>query len=70
MIRFGHYYLDGRLIVFDLTLEEQGGRVLYVAAWSEHPEIAFRAVRPETAIERLRAHLAQRGGASDHRQAS
>jgi hypothetical protein len=70
MIRFGHYYLEGRLIVFDLTLEEDGGRVHYVAAWSEHPEIAFRAVRPEVAVARLRAHLAQHGTAAGGRLAS
>ncbi|MEB3223741.1 MAG: hypothetical protein VKS61_16825 [Candidatus Sericytochromatia bacterium] len=70
MIRFGHYYLDGQLIVFDLTLEDWGGRTQYVAAWSEHPEVAFRAVRPETAIERLKAHMAQHGAAAARRLAS
>lgn len=57
MIRFGFYYLKGKMVIYDLTVDTTAGYTAYVAALSENPEIAFRAVRPETAVERLREYL-------------
>ena len=57
MIRFGFFYIKGKMVIYDLCLEDVGGHTMYVATLSESPAIAFKAVRPETAIERLREWL-------------
>ncbi|MEB3197452.1 MAG: hypothetical protein VKP62_09645 [Candidatus Sericytochromatia bacterium] len=61
MIRFGFYFLRDKLIVFDLSIDVFGDRPIFVAALSENPAIQFRAMRAETAIERLKNHLDQHG---------
>lgn len=57
MIRFGYFYLQGKLTVYDVDVDSGLGYTAYVASLSEQPGIAFRAVRPETAVARLRAYL-------------
>ncbi|MNS04254.1 hypothetical protein D3C72_356090 [compost metagenome] len=59
MIRFGFFYLNGRLTVYDVTLECVHGRLVYVAALSEDPRIRFQAVRQENAVEQLKAYMAE-----------
>ena len=59
MIRFGFFYLNGRLTVYDVSLEWVHGRPMFVAALSEDPRICFRAIRPENAIEQLQAYLVE-----------
>ncbi len=59
MIRFGFFYLNGRLTVYDVTLECVQGRLVYVAALSEDPRIRFQAVRQENAVEQLKAYMAE-----------
>ena len=62
-IKFGTYYLHGQLVVYDVCLEERHGRRYYVASLSEDPRISFAAVRPEHAVEQLKAHLAHQARA-------
>ncbi|HEY9721999.1 MAG TPA: hypothetical protein V6D47_08285 [Oscillatoriaceae cyanobacterium] len=57
MIRFGYFYLNGRLTVYDVSVEQRHGRSVYVAALSEDPRVCFAAIRPEHAIEQLREYL-------------
>ena len=57
MIRFGTFNLNNRLVVYDVTQELVHGHSVWVASLSENPAVRFVAVRPETAVERLRQHL-------------
>jgi hypothetical protein len=59
MIRFGYFYLNGRLTIYDVSTELVHGRPLFVAALSEDPRICFRAVRAEHAVEQLKAYLVE-----------
>ena len=63
MIRFGYLYVNGKLTIFDVSKDESFGYTCYVAALSEDPAIAFRSVRPETAIEKLCDYLEHGTGA-------
>lgn len=54
MLRFGYYFLNGKLVVYDVTLEYTQGHRHFVATLSENPKIRFTAVRPETAVQRLK----------------
>lgn len=58
MIRFGFYYLKGKMIVYDVTVEYLQGHRQFVATLSECPSLRFTAVRPETAVESLKDFLA------------
>lgn len=66
MIRFGFFYLNGRLTVYDVSTEWVHGRQMFVAALSEDPRICFRAIRPENAIEQLKGYMADRARAASH----
>ena len=57
MIRFGYFYIQGKMVIYDLTMDTEAGYTAFVATLSENTAIAFRAIRPETAIERLREWL-------------
>lgn len=57
MIRFGYFYLNGRLTVYDVCLEMRQGRAIYVASLSEDPRVCFGAVRAEHAVAQLREYL-------------
>jgi hypothetical protein len=59
MIRFGYFYLNGRLTIYDVSVELVHGRPMMVASLSEDPRICFRAIRAEHAVEQLKAYLAQ-----------
>jgi hypothetical protein len=60
MIRFGFFYIQGEMVIYDLTIDTTAGYAAFVATLSADTTIAFRAVRPETAIERLREYLERR----------
>lgn len=57
MIRFGFFYIKGEMVIYDLTVDTTQGYTAYVATLSANTAIAYKAVRPETAIERLRDYL-------------
>ncbi len=57
MIRFGFFYLKGKMVIYDLTVDTEAGYTAFVATLSANTAVAFRAVRPETAIDRLREFL-------------
>lgn len=57
MIKFGYFYLNGKLTIYDVSIEVRQGHQLYVAALSEDPRISFAAVRAETAVLMLKDHL-------------
>ena len=57
MIRFGYFYLNGRLTIYDVAVELNHGRQVYVASLSEDPRICFRAIRIEHAVEQLKAYM-------------
>lgn len=57
MIRFGFFYIKGEMVIYDLTIDTTQGYTAYVATLSANTAIAYKAVRPETAIERLRDYL-------------
>ena len=59
MIRFGTFTLNDKLVVYDVTKELVHGHHVWVASLSENPAIRFVAVRPETAVERLKQHLVE-----------
>lgn len=59
MIRFGYFYLNGRLTIYDISTEIVHGRPVVVAALSEDPRICFSAVRAEHAVEQLKVYLAE-----------
>lgn len=57
MIKFGYFYLNGRLTIYDVTPEVRQGHRVYVAALSDDPRISFAAVRAETAVFQLKDYL-------------
>lgn len=57
MIRFGHFYLNGKLMIYDVSLELIQGRRLFVASLSEDPRVSVKAVRLENAVQQLQSHL-------------
>lgn len=59
MIRFGYFYLNGRLTIYDISTEVVHGRPVVVAALSEDPRICFQAIRAEHAVEQLKAYMTE-----------
>lgn len=62
MVRFGYLYLNGRLTIYDVSLELRDGHPMYVAALSEDPSIHFVSPRAETAVQRLTHCLQAQAG--------
>ena len=57
MIKFGYFYLNGRLTIYDVTPEVRQGHRVYVASLSDDPRISFAAVRAESAVYQLKDYL-------------
>lgn len=57
MMQFGYFYLNGRLTIYDVSLEVRQGRRVYVASLSEDPRVSFASLRAENAVMQLREYL-------------
>ncbi|MNT92071.1 hypothetical protein D3C72_2332860 [compost metagenome] len=62
-MRFSYFYVNGRFTLYDIALETVGGHHVYVASLSENPAVRFIAVRPEAAVEQLKAFVKQAASA-------
>lgn len=59
MIRFGHFYVGSRFVVFDLTVELVDGQPRWVASLSENSAIRFDEADPDGAAAALRRYIEQ-----------
>lgn len=59
MIRFGHFYIGCRFVVYDLAIEAVGGQLRWIATLSENPTIRFDEADPENAVAALQRYLEQ-----------
>lgn len=57
MFWFSTTYIDGQLVVMDISAERVGGKRTFLAALSENPSINYRANCPDFAVARLTATL-------------
>lgn len=53
MLQFGFVRIQGRLMVYEVTLEHWGGRDVYVATRSDDPRVRFSADAPAAAVAQL-----------------
>lgn len=59
MIRFGHFYIGNRFVVYDLAAELVLEQPRWVATLSENPAIHFDGVDPDEAVAALRRYVEQ-----------
>lgn len=57
MLSFGHFYLNGVFVLFDVARESVAGHTRYVVSLSADPRIFCTAVRPESAVQALEERL-------------
>lgn len=60
MVQFGYLYLNGKLTIYDVTMEVRAGRVMYVASLSEDPGVNYAAIRLDAAVQQLTEFLVYR----------
>ena len=59
MIRFGHFYMGDRFVLYDLQPVLADGQPRWVAALSENPAIHFVEADPDDAAAALRRYFEQ-----------